>query len=94
MPANGKTHKDLLMEFENNQKTIKEEFNRFLETKLSITEFWGIILPFLNKLTLNREYNKILGETNLKSVDNFKFNLRDKVKSYKEYKENGDQEKA
>ena len=67
---------------------------RYLGLKLSIFEFWDIVLPILNKLTLNREYKRFIEDIYLISIDNLKFNLRDKVQSYNDFKEIGSVQKV
>ena len=56
MSSNEKISKDLITELNDNQKTIKEEYERYLGLKLTIFEFWEMFLPILNNTSLNEGY--------------------------------------
>jgi hypothetical protein len=88
----GKTLIKILTEVEKNTLSIQDQYNRYFDQKISIDNLWKSILPILKELTSKADYPDLLGEINLESIGNLKLNLRDKIQSYREYQDIGDQE--
>ncbi len=73
---------------------LNEKYGNLLEGNLSIDEFWKTLFPFVMSLLNNQDFKDRIGEVNLNSLNYIFIKLRDKKKSYNEYKDMGDKQQA
>jgi hypothetical protein len=83
----------ILEEIEITVKSVKEGYYNLTGGRLSVGEFWSnVLLPFLNRLTMEERFRKFINATDIESLNRRKFNLIDKANSYNYYNQIGDDE--
>lgn len=73
---------------------VKKKYYDFQTGEVSVIEFNDILLPFLSKITSDRNYKKILGDTNTSSINLLLINIKDKINAYEYEKDLGNEQAA
>jgi hypothetical protein len=77
-----------------NFSLIKEKYYDLQSGKVSVSEFKEILLPFLTKIISDRNYKKILGDTNIRSLNLLLINIQDKFNAYEYQNDLGNEQVA